>query len=172
MTPSGLIKRYQDFWGNSWPYLQVTQRIRIPVRLANIVQNYRGFWTLSIFRYSRNYKRQRFGNCVCFRLQVMGTETATLLGPLEIANLDHWAQWLRLKKKLIFDKETQCFVWGTNWFLKYYIGKCQASKGKQIWCEVTLWFFCYFVMTTKKSSEAEIRHTRQLLQRLLCKIKP
>jgi hypothetical protein len=31
-----------------------------------------GFWTLSIVRYSRNYKTQRFGNWLCFRLQVRG----------------------------------------------------------------------------------------------------
>jgi hypothetical protein len=31
-----------------------------------------GFWTLSIVRYSRNSKTQRFGNGICFRPQVRG----------------------------------------------------------------------------------------------------
>jgi cytochrome c-type biogenesis protein CcmH/NrfF len=31
-----------------------------------------GFWTVSIVRYSRNYKTQRFGNCICFPPQVRG----------------------------------------------------------------------------------------------------
>jgi hypothetical protein len=38
------------------------------------------------FGLSRNYKTQRFGNCICFHPQERG-ETPTLLGPLERANL-------------------------------------------------------------------------------------
>jgi hypothetical protein len=34
-----------------------------------------------------NYNAQRFENWICFRLQVRGKETPTLLGPLERANL-------------------------------------------------------------------------------------
>jgi hypothetical protein len=46
-----------------------------------------GFRTLSIVRYSQNWKTQRFGNWICFRPQVRG-ETPTLLGPLERAETD------------------------------------------------------------------------------------
>jgi hypothetical protein len=52
------------------------------------------FWTLSIVRYSRNQKAQRFGNWICFHPQV-GGETPTLLGPLERANLNHCTQQSR-----------------------------------------------------------------------------
>jgi hypothetical protein len=49
-----------------------------------------GFWTLSIVRYCKEHLRtQRFGNRICFRPQVRGWETPTLLGPLERANLNH-----------------------------------------------------------------------------------
>jgi hypothetical protein len=34
-----------------------------------------GFWILSIVRYSRNEKTQRFGNCICFRPQVRSEYT-------------------------------------------------------------------------------------------------
>jgi hypothetical protein len=34
--------------------------------------------------------RKRFGNGICFRLQVRGRETRTLLGALEGANLNYW----------------------------------------------------------------------------------
>jgi hypothetical protein len=34
-----------------------------------------GFCTFSIVRYSRNYKTRRFGNWICFRLQVWGEVT-------------------------------------------------------------------------------------------------
>jgi hypothetical protein len=53
-----------------------------------------GFWTLSIVRYSRKYKTRRFGNWICFRLQMRGK--TTLLHPLEIANLNHWTNPLRI----------------------------------------------------------------------------
>jgi hypothetical protein len=39
------------------------------------------FWTFSIIWYSKNYKKQRFGDWICFHPQVGGGETATLLGP-------------------------------------------------------------------------------------------
>jgi hypothetical protein len=39
----------------------------------------------------KNSEIQRFGNCTCFRPQVIG-ETHILLGPLERANLKHWIQ--------------------------------------------------------------------------------
>jgi hypothetical protein len=47
-----------------------------------------GFWTFSIVRYSKDQETRRFGNRICFRLQVKGEDTQ--LGPLERANLDHW----------------------------------------------------------------------------------
>jgi hypothetical protein len=50
-----------------------------------------GIWTLSIVRYSKNYRAQSFGNWIYFRPQVKG-ETPSLLGPLERAN----CQWFRL----------------------------------------------------------------------------
>jgi hypothetical protein len=50
------------------------------------------FRTLSTVRCSKNYKRQRFGNWICFHPQVNG-ETPTLLGPSERANQ---VQWLKL----------------------------------------------------------------------------
>jgi hypothetical protein len=54
----------------------------IVCELLIIVLRITGFWTLSIFRYSRNQKIQRFGNWIRFRSQVRG-ETPTLFGPLE-----------------------------------------------------------------------------------------
>jgi hypothetical protein len=42
-----------------------------------------GFWILSIVRYfEEHYRTQRFGNWICFRPQVRGWETPTLLGPV------------------------------------------------------------------------------------------
>jgi hypothetical protein len=46
-----------------------------------------GLRTLSIVRHSRNLKTQRLGNWICFRPQVRGGETPSLLGPLERTNL-------------------------------------------------------------------------------------
>jgi hypothetical protein len=46
------------------------------------------FWTLSIVRYSKNQRMQRFENWICFRPQMRG-ETPTLFGPLERVNLNH-----------------------------------------------------------------------------------
>jgi hypothetical protein len=40
---------------------------------------------------SKYNKTQRFGNWICFRPQVRGLKTTTLLGPLERANLNQWA---------------------------------------------------------------------------------
>jgi hypothetical protein len=37
-------------------------------------------------------KNQRFGNWVCFRLQVSGRESPSMLSPLERAILNHWIQ--------------------------------------------------------------------------------
>jgi hypothetical protein len=48
-----------------------------------------GFWTLPIVQYSKNQTTQRFGNWICFHSQVR-EETPTLLGLLEIANLNRW----------------------------------------------------------------------------------
>jgi hypothetical protein len=48
-----------------------------------------GFWTLSIVRYFRNYKTQRFGNWTCFRPQVRGEGTYSV-GLLERSKLNHW----------------------------------------------------------------------------------
>jgi hypothetical protein len=45
------------------------------------------FWTLPIVWCTKRYKiTQRFGNWICFRLQVRG-EAPTKLDPLETANL-------------------------------------------------------------------------------------
>jgi hypothetical protein len=38
---------------------------------------------ISIIRYSKNTRAQRFGNWICFRPQVRGIETPNLLDPLE-----------------------------------------------------------------------------------------
>jgi hypothetical protein len=38
----------------------------------------------------RNIKEYSVSETGCFRLQLMGWETPTLLGPLEIANPSHW----------------------------------------------------------------------------------
>jgi hypothetical protein len=47
------------------------------------------FWTFSIVLYAK--KTRRFGNWICFRLQVkVGEKTPTQLGPLERDNLNHW----------------------------------------------------------------------------------
>jgi hypothetical protein len=46
-----------------------------------------GFWTFSIFRYSREQKTRRLGNCVCFRPEVKAEEIPTQLGPLERAKV-------------------------------------------------------------------------------------
>jgi hypothetical protein len=45
------------------------------------------FWTLFIVRYSKNQRTQRFGNWICFHLQVGGTPI--LSSPLERDNLNH-----------------------------------------------------------------------------------
>jgi hypothetical protein len=45
---------------------------------------------LSIVQYFKNERIQHFGNWICPRPQVRG-ETATLLGSLQRANLDHWS---------------------------------------------------------------------------------
>jgi hypothetical protein len=47
----------------------------------------RGFRTLSIVQYSKNYKTQRFGNWVCLCPEVRG-QIPTRLGPLERTNLN------------------------------------------------------------------------------------
>jgi hypothetical protein len=41
-----------------------------------------GFWTFSIIRYSRTQKARRFGNWICFRLQVKEGEDIYSVGPL------------------------------------------------------------------------------------------
>jgi hypothetical protein len=46
-------------------------------------------WILSVIRNSNNYKTSRFGNRICFRLQVRGGKYL-LFRPLETANLFHW----------------------------------------------------------------------------------
>jgi hypothetical protein len=43
-----------------------------------------GFWSLTVFRYTKSYRTQRFGNRICFRPQV-SRGTPTLLGSLEVA---------------------------------------------------------------------------------------
>jgi hypothetical protein len=48
-----------------------------------------GLWISSTVRYSK--ERNVFGNWICFRRQVRGWETPTVLGMLERANLNHWA---------------------------------------------------------------------------------
>jgi hypothetical protein len=51
-----------------------------------------GFWKLSIVRYSKEHKSTwRFGNWICFCIQLRGWETPTLLGLLERTNLYIWA---------------------------------------------------------------------------------
>jgi hypothetical protein len=67
-------------------------------KCLNITQNYWVFGLLSIVRYSKNYKIQRFGNWICFRPQVRG-ETPIVLGPLERANLNHWTTLVKVKVK-------------------------------------------------------------------------
>jgi hypothetical protein len=47
-----------------------------------------GFLDLSVVRYFKNQRTQRFGNWICFRLQVMG-ETPAPLGSLGKVNLNH-----------------------------------------------------------------------------------
>jgi hypothetical protein len=56
-----------------------------------------GFLTLSLVRYSKERKRtQRFANWICFHTHVRVWETPTLLGPLEIANLNHWTTYVSI----------------------------------------------------------------------------
>jgi hypothetical protein len=55
-----------------------------------------GLWTLYIVRYSKIYFRtQCFGDLICLHSQVR-EETPTLLGSLEIANLNHWANYVSI----------------------------------------------------------------------------
>jgi hypothetical protein len=48
-----------------------------------------GFRTLSIVRYSRNWKAQYFWNWICFLLYMRGG-IPTLLSHSETANFSHW----------------------------------------------------------------------------------
>jgi hypothetical protein len=50
-----------------------------------------GCWTFSIVWYPKeHYRRQRFGNWICFIVQVRELETPTLLISQEGANPNHW----------------------------------------------------------------------------------
>jgi hypothetical protein len=44
----------------------------------------------SWIKYIKNIKSRRFGSWFFFRLQVMGGETPTQMGPLDRAYLNHW----------------------------------------------------------------------------------
>jgi hypothetical protein len=58
-----------------------------------MVYNTQNYWVFGLFPSSGilgTRKTQRFGNWICFRPQVRGEETPTLLGPLDRANLNHW----------------------------------------------------------------------------------
>jgi hypothetical protein len=58
-----------------------------------------GFRILSIVRYSKSQRTQRFGNWVSFRTQLKG-ETPTLLGRLIRANLNHWTTQVKVTLRL------------------------------------------------------------------------
>jgi hypothetical protein len=53
-----------------------------------------GLLGISIIRYSKNYKTQRFVNWNCFHPQVTEV-TRTLLGSLEKANFNQWITHIR-----------------------------------------------------------------------------
>jgi hypothetical protein len=57
-----------------------------------------GFWNLAIVRYSEQHY---VSETECFRPQVRGWETPTLLGPLERANLGHWAIYVSITTAVI-----------------------------------------------------------------------
>jgi hypothetical protein len=109
------------------------------------------FRTLSIVRYSRNQKTQRFGNWICFRPQVRG-ETPTLLGPLERANLK------RLRRETYPVSETLFF------FLVSRIpDDGQSPKTQQ--------FPCSLFLLTRSSLQTPIFHYTIPLVQFTWKIK-
>jgi hypothetical protein len=58
---------------------------------------------MSIVRYSEEHNISETGY---FRLQVKGWETPTLLGPLERADLNHWATYVSTSTAIYLNKLT------------------------------------------------------------------
>jgi hypothetical protein len=90
-----------------WCITYALQSIRktsecISLSLYNIaIQNYWGFLTLSIIRYSRNWKTQHFGNYICFRPHVRAEDTYSVgcLGKSYARSLDNpcWVESFMLR---------------------------------------------------------------------------
>jgi hypothetical protein len=62
----------------------------IELCILNWILNYWVSGLPSIVWNSKHKETQRLGNWICFRPQVRGGETPTLLGPSDRANLNHW----------------------------------------------------------------------------------
>jgi hypothetical protein len=89
------VKYKYDFRSSQLNITRNLHEVRIEIRFYNVqtmvynTQNYWGFWTLSIFRYSEKIENTKFRKLNLFPSSDEG-QTPTLFSPSETASLNHW----------------------------------------------------------------------------------